>query len=342
MVKRKDGRWQETLTVTVNGRPKRCYFYGRTKAEVLRKIAAAKDREENGPAFDEVIAAWLDEYKTQVMPNTMNPIKAAARRAADAFAGVPVSRITPADVSRFVADFAARTHAARKTAAMQLQTISMACAYAVRMGWITANPARDVVLPRGLKKKPREMPSAEDLARIKASTDVGQGGMFALWALYTGLRRGELLALRWEDVDVQQRVVRVSRSVYHIGEEPHIKAPKTAAGVRVVPIPDRLAEHLRPGRGLVFPDPETHDLFRRHEFERMWNSFRQATGVECTPHQLRHAYATMLFEADVDGKDAQALLGHATIHTTLDVYTHIREERQRHFSEKLRQIDIAE
>lgn len=338
MVKRKDGRWQEALTVTVNGRPKRRYFYGRTKAEVLRKIAAAKDREENGPPMDAVISEWLPVYRQRVSPNTYRPASAAARRAADAFAGVPVSQLTPAMISRFVASVAATRHEAKKTAELQRCVVSLACAYAIEQGWITSNPARDAVMPRGLKSTPREMPSAEDIAHIKAGADL-PGGMFALWALYTGLRRGELLALRWEDVDMASRTVRVSRSLIYDGKSAYVKSPKTAAGVRVVPLPDRLAEHLRPGRGPVFPGADG-GYMPRGVANRMWDRFRAAAGVSCTPHQLRHAYATMLYEASVDGKEAQALLGHAQLSTTMDVYTHVREALQRRWSERLLGLDI--
>ena len=73
----------------------------------------------------------------------------------------------------------------------------------------------------------------------------------------------------------------------------------------------------------------------------MWNRYKAASGVTCSPHQLRHCFATMLFEADVPESDAQELLGHAQISTTKDIYTHIRDSRKKKVRESLYGIDIV-
>ena len=75
-------------------------------------------------------------------------------------------------------------------------------------------------------------------------------------------------------------------------------------------------------------------------WERHWKHYKEATGITCTPHQLRHAYATMLYEGDINMEDAQYLLGHAQIQTTKDIYTHIREQKVEKIKEKMLSIDI--
>ena len=75
-------------------------------------------------------------------------------------------------------------------------------------------------------------------------------------------------------------------------------------------------------------------------FQLLWEKYRAESGVGCTPHQLRHAFATLLYEADVGEKDAQEILGHAQISTTRDIYTHIREQHRQKVYTNLRTMDI--
>jgi integrase len=186
------------------------------------------------------------------------------------------------------------------------------------------------------------MPSDEDLRRVKSSADC-TFGLFALFALYTGGRRGELLALTWEDVDLEARTIEITKSVYYVGNNGHIKEPKTAAGYWVVPILNALYTVIkdRRGSGLIFRDPITGGLMRNMSFTRIWAKYAAESGVTATPHQLRHAYATMLYEAGIAPKDAMELLGHAQLSTTEDIYTHIREQRRALIRKQLLDVDIA-
>ena len=171
--------------------------------------------------------------------------------------------------------------------------------------------------------------------------------------LYTGLRRGEILALQWSDVDFEKRTISVTKSVSFAatGNQPEIKSTKTEAGEREVILLDRLALRLYARQGK--PDeyifggskPMTQSVFTRS-----WRNYCLDTGLwhwkevtrqkgrkketvqvkepSVTPHQLRHAFATMCFEMGVAPKDAQQLLGHSKIEVTMDTYTHIRKNRR--------------
>jgi site-specific recombinase XerD len=77
------------------------------------------------------------------------------------------------------------------------------------------------------------------------------------------------------------------------------------------------------------------ELIDNSQFTRQWNKYKELAGIDCTPHQLRHSYATILFDAGVDVKTAQAWLGHADINTTLAIYTHLSEQKQKEAKEKL-------
>lgn len=121
--KRKDGRWQEQLTITEGGRPKQKYFYGRTKQEVLKKIAAWQQRAAVGPAFAEVADAWWAEKEREVADGTVKSYIAALSRARAWFGDTPVTEITPVDVRRFMADYVDRARPAKKTAVTQRQIV---------------------------------------------------------------------------------------------------------------------------------------------------------------------------------------------------------------------------
>lgn len=154
--------------------------------------------------------------------------------------------------------------------------------------------------------------------------------------LYTGLRKGEALALTYEDIDFTNNVIHITKSVYHESTSPKIKSPKTAAGVRTVPILAPLIDKLpAKGKGYVFSTDGGKTPLKHDEYNTMWETYSAKTGITCTAHQLRHSYATMLFECGIDVKDAQDLLGHSTAAMTQDIYTHIRETHRQQTAQRL-------
>lgn len=342
MVKRKDGRWQEQMTVTVRGRTFQKYFYGHTKVEVLRKVESWRQKEEerklHGTPFSEVADEWWEDAQDELAASTQRGYKPAMNRAKDHFKKMGVEFITPADINSFLKKTAKKNNMADKTARTQLMVVNLIFRFAVQSGYVNSNPARDLEVPRNLKREKREIASDEDIKRVKASYDAPFGA-FAYWALYTGLRRNELLALTWDDVDLPNRTIHVTKSCYRDNDgKVKAKVPKTSSGIRDIPIPDKLAEKIVPGKGLVFPGDSgymTNGMWERH-----WKHYVEASGVTCTPHQLRHAYATMLYEAEIEMGDAQYLLGHAQIQTTKDVYTHIRDSKVEKIKKAMLSIDI--
>ncbi len=103
----------------------------------------------------------------------------------------------------------------------------------------------------------------------------------------------------------------------------------TDADMRDVPLLDclvNLFEH-KASDELIFPN-DKGELIRNGNFTRLWDKYRSETNLKITPHQLRHAYATILYDAGIDIKTAQYLLGHANIQTTMDIYTHLSQSRQ--------------
>lgn len=336
MVRRKDGLWQEQLKM--KGDTKYTYFYGKTKAEVMRKIVAFKDRRSGNARFQQVADEWWELHEPTLANNSLKSYRPARARAIERFGSVRIADIDPPTINSFVIAFS-KIHA-DKTVRMQLLVLNLIFKYAVQNGYIRTNPAREIVVPRGLPKQKITSPGSDDIARVKQSVKC-TFGLFAYFAMYTGMRRGELLALTWKDVDVENRTITIDKSLEQVNNKPQIKPPKTKSSIRTVPIMDALYRVLKPKKsGLVFANSNGQHITET-QFQRLWELYCNESGVTSTPHQFRHAYATMLFENDIPPTEAQALLGHAQLSTTMDIYTDLREQKQRAIFEKVRSIDIA-
>lgn len=335
MVKRADGRWQEV--VTING--KRKYFYGKTKAEVLKKIRQYKEKKDTGPLFEEVAGEWWEEHEPTLAYNTAKSYRPAKIRACDEFKGVPIDQITPQQIASYIGVFS-KSHA-EKTVKTQLMVFNLVFRYAVEHGFVLANVARDLSVPKNLPKKKITSPAPQDIERVKTSTGC-TFGMFAFWAMYTGMRRGELLALEWKDVDIKNKTIHVTKSLYHDSNVPKVKPPKTKTSIGAIPILDVLAKKIktmRPKKGLVFPN-ENGGYLSETQFQRQWELYCKESGVTATPHQFRHAYATMLYEAGIPPEEMQILLRHAQLSTTMNIYTDIRDSKVQSVHSKVYSIDI--
>lgn len=322
--KRADGLRQKQ--VTING--KRKVFYGHSERELTQKILEYKESVKNGRLFKTVADDWKGEHFETLAYNTLKGYRPAYNRAVEHFGNSMVRNITARDVSVFLNAFA-KKGMAKKTVTTQLLIINMIMDKAVLDGDIDYNPCASVKIPKGLKKVRRDIPSDEELKIIKKSLDK-PFGLFAFFLLYTGCRRGEALALTHGDIDRDNRVIYVNKSVYHENNRPKIKTPKTAAGTREIALLNVLMQVLPKGDPdqLLFPNDDGK-LMTETQFQKKWSEYCNAAGVSVTPHQLRHAYTTILFEAGIEDKDAQELLGHANISTTRDIYTHITKARRK-------------
>lgn len=320
---RADGLLQRQ--VTING--KRKVFYGHSERELNRKIAEYREDKRRGRVFRIVAEEWEEKHFPTLEYNTLKGYRPALRRAIEEFGDIPIPSIIPKDIERYLLRFSKQGYA-QKTVRNQLLVIHMVFDHAVLEGDLEYNPAAPVRIPRGLSKTKRELPTDEDIEKVKNSLDK-PFGLFAFFILYTGCRRGEALALTHGDIDRENGVIFVFKSVYNDNNHPMIKQPKTAAGSREIPLLHVLADKLSKGKSdeLLFPN-EYGGLMSETQFQRQWELYCKAADLTITPHQLRHAYATILFEAGIDDKDAQELLGHANLSTTRDIYTHITKRRR--------------
>ena len=326
MKKRPDGRYQKVITI--NGKKKA--FYGKTIAEVNQKILSYKEEQRKGRLFSTVAEEWYDDIIPTLSPTTLRGYKPAKEDAVSEFGKMRISEITPQDVQKYVNRFALQKYA-HKTVLTKLQIMNQIFNHAVLNGDVQFNPCTAVKVPRNLTKVERQAATPDDIEKIKRSDN-----LLALTALYTGCRRGELLALDINDFDFKNDTISITKSVYFVGLVPHIKTPKTKAGIRTIPLLKPLKDELKKRniKGLLFN--KNGEMLSEKQARVLWEKFQKESGVTCTLHQLRHAYATRLYELDVDVKSAQELLGHADVHTTQEIYTHLTDLKRKQTADQLK------
>lgn len=175
-----------------------------------------------------------------------------------------------------------------------------------------------------------------------------------LLALLTGMRQGEILGLRWRDVDFEKNQLYVKQVLTHDGKELRI-GTKTASGTRTVSIPDKLVNHLRLTRkkalenklmfGSKYMDKDLVVCTKKGtpvNPSNLLKTFKKDTEETGLPsirfHDLRHTHATLLIEKDINPKVIQERLGHSRIGITLDIYSHVLPSMQQQVAQKLDEI----
>lgn len=333
---RADGRymgyWHE---LDRDGKPKgkRHPIYDRDPEKLYQKI---QDRESAVPpplSFEEAATAWETKHWDRIGAKTAETYTAPLNRVKDKFSGLNADEVSAQEIQAFLADLGKQGFS-RRSVQMHRDILSMIFNNAIVEGKLSFNPVSAVSLPKNLPSTKRELPEDAAIEAVKRGADA-PFGLFALICLYTGLRRGEVLALRYEDIDRKNKTISVSKAVEYTSNTPSLKEPKTKAGIRTVPLLDPLEKALpNNASGLIF-HREDGGLLTKTQYRKRWIKYCEAIGFEITAHQLRHGYATILYEAGIPDKDAQELLGHSSIAVTRDVYTHIRQSQKDATAKKL-------
>ena len=155
--------------------------------------------------------------------------------------------------------------------------------------------------------------------------------------LTTGIRRGELVALLWDDLDLKTKTFTISKSAGRINGEVKVTQPKTANSMRTIYLPREtvnllVQEHSKhPGNPIMFPSPVTGKLYGSDCIGRLHKNLLKKAGItENIPfHGLRHTFATLAIQQGIDAKTVSSILGHYSAGFALDTYTHVTNEMQK-------------
>ncbi len=197
---------------------------------------------------------------------------------------------------------------------------------------ILVNPAKGCKLPKLEKAEMKILPQ-DKIGPYLAEAEK-RGVLAPLYLeLTTGLRRGELLALLWSDLNIEDKTISVTKQVYRINGELLVSRPKTQNSIRTVSIPQQavdllIREHKQhPGNPYMFPSPKTGGMYDPDAFRHLHERILKAIGTEHIRfHDLRHTFATLSLKNGVDVKTLSSALGHYSAGFTLSTYTHATSE----------------
>ena len=365
ITKRKDGRWQGTVTIgrNDNGTQRRQYIYGKTRSEVAAKInkvindintGTFIDKKKN-PTIEEWLNFWLTTYKkNKIKENTYDQYEAMIRvHLIPEFGKFRLIDLHESQVQTFYNRLFSDGLSAR-TIHIINTVFCAALKKAVKTRLIMFNVCDAIELPKQIKKERRVLSEEEQKRLIKELKKDEQGAMY-IFALFTGLRKGEVLALRWSDVDLDAGLIKVSKSLSRVntysdsGDKTKliISEPKTETSKRIIPIVDSLIPLLEKQYeltkdnnklDLVFPS-EAGGYIDPGNYNRKFHKLVKRAGLpKANPHSLRHSFATRALEAGVDLKTTQELLGHSSINITADLYTHSLMKHKKKELNKLKSV----
>ena len=366
--KRKDGRWEGRYVKERDDNGKIIYgsVYGKTCTEVKQRLSVFTVEESASPplvidpakhslTFADVVSQWLSVISLKVKPSTyagytatidLHILPSLGKRKMNSITAVDVSLLAKAKLENGRTD--GKGGLSSKTVRDILSIIKAVVDFAcneniISNGFTITYPKQQQQTMRVLSRQ--EQSSLE--ATLTNDLDIHKLGI--LLCLYTGLRIGELCALRWQDISSDYNTLSVRQTLQRVknvtddGSKTKIliDSPKSLRSVREIPIPKFLEPHLRnfarEGRSYflctadsIFTEPRT----MQNHFAR---SIKAANVIDSNFHTTRHTFATRCIEAGVDVKSLSEMLGHASVNITLNRYVHSSFDQKREGINKLEQ-----
>jgi integrase len=340
-------------------------------AELLHQLDTGYYIDSRKTTFAEFLERWLKDYVwPNLSPRTAEGYESIVRKhLIPKLGNIALSQIKPEHLQNYYSDRLKSGRCNGKgglnplTVRHHHMAIHCALQTAVKWGLISRNPADAVSTPKAQRKDIHIMSEQQLQSFLNEAKRTPYYSLFYL-ALFTGMRRSELLALRWRDLDLVKGTVYVSRSLHHLLDKTLVfRQTKTAKGRRTVALPTScmleminhkeeqqaiktmLGESLT-DNNLVFSQPEGSPLLP-DTISHAWTKIAKRAGIEgIRLHDARHSHASFMLKQGTHPKIVQERLGHASIQTTLDVYSHVvpglQEAAAKRFDEMMNSATITD
>ena len=352
---RKDGRWEGRLVVGYkeNGYPKTKSVTAHTKTECEERLE--KLREECGRRSERIkpempFGDWLDFWyqnfsKLKLRLTTQQCYESRIYvHIIPELGQIPLNRLTQNDLQQFYARLkksGRQKHTEKLGEGLSDRmvrschtTCRTALEKAVTEGMIQNNPAVGCKLPPKKAKEMQVLTQSEIIRFLTQAKSEGYYEMFLL-ELTTGMRRGEIIGLKWRDLNLQTGELHICRQVVRINQASVVSAPKTKSSNRIILLPPDMTELLANLKSQskgewIFPSPVNEGEPRNPTavYKRFQIMLKRANCKKVRFHDLRHTFATMALENGIDIKTLSAMIGHVSAETTLNIYSHVTDTMQ--------------
>ncbi|GHU58715.1 transposase [Clostridia bacterium] len=353
--RRKDGRFEGRYSVIdeITGEKKYQSVYGETYQKTRNKLMSAisanvKPPQKSNMTVKEISTEWLNAIKSQIKTSTYaNYLNKLEKQIFPTLGNIRYDKLTTTQLNDFVnyklnngrlKDNSGLSNGYVRDIAIMLKSIGKFTAKTYNLH----NPCAEISMPKVSRKTFILFSKVEEASLVEFLMDnLTLSALGILIAMFTGMRLGELCALKWSDIDFSKHTIRINKTVQRVREIGNkfkktkliITSPKSETSIRDIPITDFLFEVLRKFRAdgdfyvlngkSNIPDPRTI----QYQFKRI---LQNANLPSVKFHSLRHVFATKCVQTvGFDIKTLSEILGHTTVETTLRMYVHSSEERKR-------------
>ena len=361
--KRKDGRWEGRYTAGHDPETGKAIYknvLGRTQAEAKAKLKAAIEETkvlDVTKVGKYTVGTWMDEWfenyaKVKVRPSSHQTYRGYIDNHIKPNIGkIPLEKLTSLELQKLYKklltsgriDRIESKHQAKglspKTVRNIHQIITSAMKLAKEQKIIATDPTEGCALPKLEHKEMKTLPIEQLTSFLREATESGVFEMYYL-ELATGLRRGELLGLKWQDVDFNQGTITVRRQISRINGQV-VEAPlKTKNAYRVIPLGEQALAVLQSQQEkthseYAFPSPNGGPISPDSVRNMLRRVLKRAGLPYVRFHDLRHTFATLALQNGVDVKTVSSILGHFSAGFTLDTYAHVTTTAQREAAKKM-------